>query len=863
MPYESLDDIREEEQWGSDNRREAAVINLEVMGPWHAYLTLLLLAAGVGAAVGSDQLNEKHGWNISQADGPYEISTGLVWNGSVDPGYVTYLSTARLTFSFLDTVTTRTSFAAATYFEDDDGHVIAKFTGNIVLICRPWLPRCDKIPMPANGGVYLPARGPLIITFYAYDVNSTVYNKKTVSVQVESRSSPHFIVEVSVRYMCLFATVYHTKRYYKHITASVDRLRPEHSFVGIAMVLLIFYCNPFTFLSLTPRTGGAWDEVVAVLLLQIPPLFSNFLKGAVWGMLASVASREKAENDTLAYPRVVIWVVTLTSIQILYCIFNETAFGTIDLSLNVNTEKRVHVALYALSSMAFCLNMMWIIRVFTGLLGCVVCTSCCGVRRRLRNLPYTPTRDRQLAMRLITILFLSIGVWVGAKTFLATNHDFSSTNTASPGEVFLTTLMMHLAAHAYTPVYQLDDPHMPPSPLTDFWKEVRWTTEWFDWVNRTPGSLCLYFFLSEEEELRFIEMNKTVLGYDEIPFFNYARCLWGCHYAAQAYRTDCLSPTVSGVSAAVAILTAACNGDQVYDTRISSTQSVSWKRGWTYPEPAAHLALLSAEFASQGGYKIIRVIQQNSMQVLLGIRESQFVISFRGSSNLQNWKDDFRVPRVPWDDLPYDYSRSNRNFLCFGNAPLVHMGFLTIWTAISDTVLEAMHRHCPRDATIIVTGHSLGAAIATLASYSIVKHLGNTRKIELWSYGCPLVGNSAFAREHTSVVKRSFRVVNENDLITRMVFTFGNKHVGQCVTLGVGNGMISISPPWFERWWSPRQVFFNSAFAHSIRKYQAAILSSYKLLAPHEDNVPSWVGEDLNDAACLNCWRCCTKARKV
>ena len=67
---------------------------------------------------------------------------------------------------------------------------------------------------------------------------------------------------------------------------------------------------------------------------------------------------------------------------------------------------------------------------------------------------------------------------------------------------------------------------------------------------------------------------------------------------------------------------------------------------------------------------------------------------------------------------------------------------------------------------IWVTGHSLGGAIASLASSWIANEkIVPRRSIILYTFGMPRVGNYDFALEHDRLVNNSWRVVNYNDAI--------------------------------------------------------------------------------------------------
>lgn len=69
-------------------------------------------------------------------------------------------------------------------------------------------------------------------------------------------------------------------------------------------------------------------------------------------------------------------------------------------------------------------------------------------------------------------------------------------------------------------------------------------------------------------------------------------------------------------------------------------------------------------------------------------------------------------------------------------------------------------------ANLYIAGHSLGAALTTLALPDIEANL--KRKVSaLYTYGSPRVGNDAFVKAFNgSFGQRSFRVVNTSDIVT-------------------------------------------------------------------------------------------------
>ena len=82
---------------------------------------------------------------------------------------------------------------------------------------------------------------------------------------------------------------------------------------------------------------------------------------------------------------------------------------------------------------------------------------------------------------------------------------------------------------------------------------------------------------------------------------------------------------------------------------------------------------------------------------------------------------------------------------------------------------------------IWVTGHSLGGAIASLASTWLAYYnIAPRKNIILYTFGMPRVGNYKYALQHDQLVNNSWRVVNYNDLVPHFPFVMGvpNKELG-------------------------------------------------------------------------------------
>ncbi|KAI1719696.1 lipase (class 3) domain-containing protein [Ditylenchus destructor] len=89
----------------------------------------------------------------------------------------------------------------------------------------------------------------------------------------------------------------------------------------------------------------------------------------------------------------------------------------------------------------------------------------------------------------------------------------------------------------------------------------------------------------------------------------------------------------------------------------------------------------------------------------------------------------------------------------------------TLWDNLEPALIDQKYK----DYNVTFTGHSLGGALASLASIRTV--LDNRRRsdqIKLYTFGQPRVGCSKFAFKHDELVPHSFRVINRLDIVPHL-----------------------------------------------------------------------------------------------
>lgn len=152
--------------------------------------------------------------------------------------------------------------------------------------------------------------------------------------------------------------------------------------------------------------------------------------------------------------------------------------------------------------------------------------------------------------------------------------------------------------------------------------------------------------------------------------------------------------------------------------------------------------------------------------------KKQIVVAIRGSSSLANWLTNILFGFSSCTDLTANCK--------------VHDGFQNAWKEISTATLAAVAsaKAANPSYTIVATGHSLGAAVATIAT-AYLRKAGYS--VDLYTYGSPRVGNDYFANFVSGQAGGEYRVTHIDDPVPRLPpILFGYRHTSVEYWLSTG-----------------------------------------------------------------------------
>ena len=203
-------------------------------------------------------------------------------------------------------------------------------------------------------------------------------------------------------------------------------------------------------------------------------------------------------------------------------------------------------------------------------------------------------------------------------------------------------------------------------------------------------------------------------------------------------------------------------------------------------------------------YKSRKWFDTGDVEFDIGFWKDFLVIAFEGSDGKDDWKHNF------------DFDKVHSRFINLEGNVLVHDGFdqqgNEAFKAIT-TELEAQEYIGFRK--LLVIGHSLGGALATLVALGMALHYPGI-VVYCVTEGAPRVGNSGFVKAFKDLVFESYRIVNDMDTVPMVPpALMGFRHVP--INVGIG------TKAWWEYPLSPILWITGDPLDHYPEKYVTGV----------------------------------------
>ena len=180
-----------------------------------------------------------------------------------------------------------------------------------------------------------------------------------------------------------------------------------------------------------------------------------------------------------------------------------------------------------------------------------------------------------------------------------------------------------------------------------------------------------------------------------------------------------------------------------------------------------------------GEFDLVKTFSKGSTQAFLAKNPYYAVLAFRGTE-----------PKK-WEDVQADI-RVYKSTVKEGK---VHAGFLEAYQEVADEIEKSLVDENKDKWPLYVTGHSLGGALATVATQELdaVRGIGD-QIAACYTFGSPRVGNKKYEK---AIKVPFYRIVHSTDVVT-LAPSIGYTHVGDARFISL-NGKFYRSIPFFRR----------------------------------------------------------------
>lgn len=208
---------------------------------------------------------------------------------------------------------------------------------------------------------------------------------------------------------------------------------------------------------------------------------------------------------------------------------------------------------------------------------------------------------------------------------------------------------------------------------------------------------------------------------------------------------------------------AAFYSDQIeFDWKIANTSI--WLSSSSYCDPLTYLnrTFLGHSTGFQPTFQFSDIDTDTHGFIGKMEEENALYVVYRGSSSITNWLDDIDAYMVDYPECEYCY---------------VHEGFYYSQQSVIKGIINHIKYQVKETKfdKIVVTGHSLGGALALLTAIELINN--NFENVKLITFGSPRVGNAEFANYASKLVDDRSRVTHYKDAAVHCPFHEDFTHI--------------------------------------------------------------------------------------
>ena len=141
------------------------------------------------------------------------------------------------------------------------------------------------------------------------------------------------------------------------------------------------------------------------------------------------------------------------------------------------------------------------------------------------------------------------------------------------------------------------------------------------------------------------------------------------------------------------------------------------------------------------------------------------IVAFRGTADAKDWLDDL-------DAVPVDYQAVK-------GIGLAHMGFQLVYEHVRYSLADLITTQCVGAQRILITGHSLGGAVAVLSGFDIARNIMPGAVPEFCTFAGPRAVDPVFSGKFNKTFPVCNRVVNFMDVVPQVPLPPVYEHVGE------------------------------------------------------------------------------------